>query len=421
MLDAKTAYLNINKKTISLIVNKLSVQMKPAIVVVAYNRANALSRLLDSIKAAKYDSEVELVISLEGGATEEVQIVAQKFECQSINKRIINNEVRLGLRNHIIKCGDLVDEYGSVIVLEDDLLVDKYFYHYASRALHYYDDSDKVAGVALYSYEHNDYAGMPFRPMINGCSTYMMQVVCSWGQCWTKKQWHEFKKWYSGKIAKDVDVVEDLPLSIKLWPESSWKKYYSAYIVLMGKYFIYPYQSYSTNCSDPGGTHIKNGTFIHQVSMGSQNRNVPDFRFVDDGDNEVLYDSFMSPVGEFVYRTLGFKRNEVLVDLFGIKSETLVKTYSYVLSPFKVDQCIAGYPLHFKPIENNFAYPVKDLSDAKLYLMESKNYKPRRYFCGVDCMSYYAGFNLKSLNRIYEFLRLLPVLFLHRLKQIINK
>jgi hypothetical protein len=76
-----------------------------------------------------------------------------------------------------------------VVVLEDDLVVDRYYYLYASCALQHYRCDDRVAGIALYAPEYNEYASLPFAPMANGYSTYPMQMPCSWGQCWTREQW----------------------------------------------------------------------------------------------------------------------------------------------------------------------------------------------------------------------------------------
>ena len=97
----------------------MSDRMQPVIVIPAFNRARALSRLLESVGCAEYPDVVNLIISLEGGASEEVKSVAYEFKAHGLKVRVVEHEERLGLRNHIIECGDYSDEFGSVVVFED--------------------------------------------------------------------------------------------------------------------------------------------------------------------------------------------------------------------------------------------------------------------------------------------------------------
>ena len=97
---------------------------------------------------------------------------------------VITREKNLGIREHLLWCGDQTEKYGSVILLEDDLIVDPQFYFYALAAMEMYGQSSKIAGIALYAPAFNEYARLPFMPMLSGYSCYFMKVVCSWGQLW---------------------------------------------------------------------------------------------------------------------------------------------------------------------------------------------------------------------------------------------
>jgi len=125
---------------------------RPAIVVPAFARAAALDRLLASLARAHYpDGGVHLVISLDGGATPDVVACARAFEFPAGTAEVVEREHRLGLREHILWCGDQTERFGSVIVLEDDLLVDPWFYVYAQHALAEYDGEEAIAGIALFA------------------------------------------------------------------------------------------------------------------------------------------------------------------------------------------------------------------------------------------------------------------------------
>ena len=106
--------------------------MKPAIVVVAYNRDKALKRLLNSLESADYSgfSDITLVISIDKSDSTEVIETAEAFSWEQGEKRVITHPERLGLKKHILGLGDLTAEFGSIIMLEDDLFVSPLLYHY---------------------------------------------------------------------------------------------------------------------------------------------------------------------------------------------------------------------------------------------------------------------------------------------------
>jgi hypothetical protein len=389
--------------------------IKPVIVIPAYNRAQSLARLLKSVDDADYPEVVKLFISLEGEASADVQRVAFEFSSPKMHIEVIERPERLGLRSHILACGDLALEFGAVIVLEDDLLVDRYFYHYAVAALRHYSDEASIAGLALYAPEYNEYAGLPFKPMGNGYSTYPMQVPCSWGQCWSASQWSRFRNWYANATSATVLDTVALPGAVKSWPESSWKKYFAAYLVQTNRYFIYPYQAYTTNCSDPGGTHIIHGSDIHQVSFASQLRPLSETFVCPLADPDVSYDAFMEPCGSAVYRQLGLNRNEVEIDSLGIKPIALLNKKTYALTCRPASNHIRQYPRSFRPIENNFSHPIKSAEQNVLSLVKSLHVVRRdAYRRSIEEYSYYAGINIGSLRLAWEIVQALPKLIYMR-------
>ena len=339
--------------------------MNIAIVVVGYKRNLSLKRLLDSIKNAIIDSKTDLIISLDGKFSDKVLKVAENFSSAKFNKILIKNKEKLGLRNHIISCGDIVNDYDGIIVLEDDLVVDKYFFIYSKTALKFYALKESVAGVGLYSYEYNEFANLPFNPINNGYDSYLMQVPCSWGQCWTKSQWQKFKDWYHSKNRKYLNQVEGIPEQVKEWPESSWKKYFHAYLIENDLYFVYPYVSLSTNCAD-AGTHIKTKSSRFQVCLPLQERQVNNFNFCPHDFIEVRYDAFFEPNGDFIYRSLNINSDLVSIDLYGIKPDNIILKKEFCLTIRKVDKYETSYPLIFKPIEFNLNFPSKEKLELNL-------------------------------------------------------
>ena len=112
-----------------------------ALVVVGYNRPKSMRRILDSLNRAQYDyTEIPLVISIDNSGDDSVRKEAESFQWKHGEKRLICHKERMGLRKHIISCGDLTEEYGAVMILEDDLYVSPDYYNYAVKALEKYGD-----------------------------------------------------------------------------------------------------------------------------------------------------------------------------------------------------------------------------------------------------------------------------------------
>ena len=290
--------------------------MVPAIVIAAYSRPNALARLLWFLQNAKYDynNNIPLIISLDGNAHSDVIKLAQCFEWKYGTKRIIQHKEQLGLRNHILTCGDLTEEYGAIILLEDDLIVSPYFYDYATNALQYYKSDHNVAGISLYSYRNNEFAdNAPFIPITNGYDTYFMQVPSSWGQLWTREQWSSFRLCYP-----NIQLNDDskLPGAVMSWPETSWKKYFFKYMVDNNKYFIYPYVSYTSNWGD-AGTHFAELNAFARVPICCCKKVL--YKFPSITDTNVIYDAFMEISPDFFTRNGALVDSDFIVDLYGTK------------------------------------------------------------------------------------------------------
>ncbi len=376
---------------------------KPAIVIVAYDRAESLQRLIDSLDRAHYrGDEVNVVISVDGGGNREVLSKARSSSIKGTQPEVIEHPNNLGLKDHILFCGSLAQKYGSVIVLEDDLVVDPWFYEYACRSLDFYASTKEIAGIALYSQRYNDHAELPFEPFGNGYSTFFMQVGCSWGQIWSAEQWQDFKTWYDQADGSTVSACLGLPDNVKRWSESSWKKYFNAYIVDSGKFIVYPYDSFTTNCSDSPGVHIKEVNNVFQVAMKSPYRAEDSLNFAPFQDKEVAYDAYMEPCGAFIYKNLKLAATEVEIDLHGHKPWSMLLKKQYALTLRVLDEPeLAEYPVSFRPIEMNFVYPVmmQDTVAIRLYRIrpdiEPREVSPSDYF---NLTRYYSDFDSRNMK-----------------------
>ncbi len=374
--------------------------MKPAIIVPAYKRENSLRRLLKSINNAVYPTKnIELIISLDGDYTSNVLDIAESFQFLHGSKKVIKRKNNIGLREHILWCGDQTEKYGSVIILEDDLIVSNQYYNYTKQALEFYSIDDNISGISLYGHKYNEYAYLPFDPNYNGYSGYFMQIASSWGQAWSQDMWFKFKQWYNkNDSAEAVNNINGLPDILKKWPESSWKKYFSAYLVKENKYFYYPYRSHTTNCSDKGGYHIKGGSDLYQVPISFEFCKKNIFSFQKYTSKSIRYDSFMEPNYDSFYKSIGFNEQELCVDMYGIKPLNLINQKKYIITSRKCKNSIKLFELKYKPIDNVSLGEVEiDSNNTKYVINLSKcsdliNLKQPYY----KLVKYYSYTNLES-------------------------
>lgn len=323
---------------------KTDTTLFPVIVVIAYNRPESLKRLLNSLAVAHLpeDTKVHLVVSIDGGGDAKTIEVAKKFSWSYGDKEVVVHTKNLGLREHVLRCGDISQEYGSVILLEDDLVVSPTFYSFSCKALSYYVADSRIAGISLYSQRLNETAQCVFEPVNNGFSIFMSRMPSSWGQAFTASQWRLFRDWLGNRNA--LSGSPEIPKNIRQWPESSsWKKYFCDYMVCSKRWFVYPYVSYTTNFGEVGRHHARKST-ITQVELAT---NSTSFIFPKVKD-AIKYDLYW----ELVSDGCG-KKSKVLWDVYGTKT---CLDADYVLSCKDLEDYrkIQGFALDLRPIQLNY-------------------------------------------------------------------
>ena len=333
----------------------------PAIIVIAYNRKRALMRLLDSINRAEYPSnDIQLVISVDKSDSDETIKAARGFSFNHGQVRIIEHEKNMGLKKHVLSCGDLTAEYGSVILLEDDLIVSPQFYCYTVSALDFVAADKRVAGVSLYNHRLNVHVRRPFEAMEDGYDNYYFQFASSWGQAFTEKQWEGFKKYladYGDREVADVSV----PKFVSSWSDKSWLKHYIRYMIDNDLYFIYPRVSLTTNFSEEGEHAVSTNDDLQVPLLYGKK----DWRLSSLDEATAIYDAFFENV----------RVSKDRLDLYGYKQITddIDKLISTKALPYKV---IESYGLHLRPHEMNVALKMPG-NDIFLYDVKTSSEPPK--------------------------------------------
>lgn len=100
--------------------------------------------------------------------------------------RIIERDENIGLAQSIITgVTEIVNRFGRIIVLEDDIVTSRYFLRYMNDALVHYQDVDKVMHISGYMFPI-DSNGLP--------ETFFYRSTSCWGWGTWKRSWCYFEK-----------------------------------------------------------------------------------------------------------------------------------------------------------------------------------------------------------------------------------
>ena len=111
------------------------------------------------------------------------QVTAQVTGFKSVN--VIPRNQNMGLANSIISgVTQLVNQYGKVIVFEDDLVSSPYTLQYFNDALACYKDTEQVMHISAYMFP---------LPGNNLPETFFFRAAFSWGWATTASAWKNFE------------------------------------------------------------------------------------------------------------------------------------------------------------------------------------------------------------------------------------
>ncbi len=151
------------------------------IVLFCYNRLDTLQQTVESLQQNYWAEESELFIFSDGAKKPEHEPVIAEVRTYlktitGFKKIVITESVKnKGLANSIIGGVDeILNKYGKVIVLEDDLVSSRNFLIYMNKALDYYKDNAKIFSITGFS--------IPIRGLSEN-SVYFTRRAnsCGWG------------------------------------------------------------------------------------------------------------------------------------------------------------------------------------------------------------------------------------------------
>lgn len=174
------------------------------IVLFVYNRAGCTLKTLEHLKQNVLADQSELFIYSDGPKADAGEIDLRKITevretirkekwCKEVH--IIESRVNLGLADSIILgVTEIVNRYGKVIVLEDDLLTSKHYLEYMNTGLNHYDCHQNVYQIVGYT--------APVKTKFKNKAYFMpMSSTLGWGT-WARA-WEYFEK-----LPSDYDILK---------------------------------------------------------------------------------------------------------------------------------------------------------------------------------------------------------------------
>lgn len=244
-----------------------------------YNRLWHTRQAIESLKANHLSAQSELFIFSDGPKNELDSVLVRELRCylKSISGfkkiEIIEKNENFGLAKSIISgVGEMVERFGRVIVLEDDLLLSPYFLQYMNEALDLYASEENVVSVHGYIY--------PVKNILP--DTFFLRGADCWGWATWERGWkifeedggRLFRELKNKKLNRRFDFNHGYPFLRMLENQikglnDSWAIRWYASAFLKEKLTLYPGRSLVKNIGfDNSG--------IHGTSMNLFNGNISD-------------------------------------------------------------------------------------------------------------------------------------------------
>lgn len=233
-----------------------------------YNRPEHTLKSLEALKRNLLSDQSELFFFSDGPRNEadsasvnEVRKIIRSVEgFKQIH--IVENDANKGLAANIIEgVTQVINKYGRVIVLEDDLITSSYFLTFMNEALERYENVSEIAHIQGYCY-----------PNLNVPDVFLTKWPGSWGWATWASSWCYFnsdgkallENILERKLTKTLDFNGKYPYTRMLKRQvdginNSWAIRWYASLLLMDKLSLNAGKSLVQNIGFDGtGTHSGN-------------------------------------------------------------------------------------------------------------------------------------------------------------------
>ena len=244
-----------------------------------YNRADHTQQAVESLLKNAEAKETDVFIFSDGPKNEKAAegVKANREYIRTISGfktvTIIEREKNWGLSNNLIEgITRICNEYGRVIVVEDDLILSPFFLRYMNDGLEKYEDDDRVASISAFL---NPVEG-------NIPETFFLRYFACWGWATWKRAWDLLNTDSRDLLKKirwkknDFNIGGTGPFygilyCDKVGLNDSWAVRFYASCFLAGKLHLFPGRTMAIQSGmDGSGTHCGAGETPYSNMVISQ-------------------------------------------------------------------------------------------------------------------------------------------------------
>lgn len=246
--------------------------VKAPVVMIGFNRPFLSERTMGNVAKCRDAKDRDAYLFIDGPRegrkddvekTEETRRVADNIRNTSLPRlKIVKREKNLGCRGNIIaSISEIVNKYGKVIIVEDDVLVSRTFLSYMDEALERYESDKRIWCINACQ---SPYLKLPKRLKTD---VYLSPRNMCWGWGVWADRWNavdfDMTDWpeYIKQPGNDLKVhLCGLGLEDGIWDQyktkSSWDTQCTYHMIKHGLYAIEPRMTLTKNCgSGIDGTH----------------------------------------------------------------------------------------------------------------------------------------------------------------------
>ncbi len=242
-----------------------------------YNRLWHTQQTVEALQKNKLADASELFVFSDGPKSEadkqKVQSVRDYLKTTTgfLKVTVFEKDKNLGLAQSIITgVTDIVNTYGRIIVLEDDMVTSPYFLQFMNKALEFYNEEEKV--ISIHGYVYPVKSRLP--------ETFFLKGADCWGWATWKRGWDLFEidgqkllnELRARKLTQRFDFdgtyeyTKMLENQVK-GKNNSWAIRWYASALVKDKLTLYPGNSMICNIGiDASGTHC-NASDIYDTKV----------------------------------------------------------------------------------------------------------------------------------------------------------
>lgn len=262
------------------------------IVLFVYNRLDHTKQTIEALQNNELATQSDLIIFSDAAKhvkdIKKVELLRSYIDTIDGFKNIkfVKRENNFGLAKSIIEgVTEVLDEYGIIVVLEDDLLTSSNFLSYMNQSLIFYENNQSIFAISGYT------SKLPSLVKLKD-DVYLSYRPSSWGWATWQDQWEnidwdiiDFDEFIKNK--KEVKKFNrggiDMTRMLKhcmLGKNHSWAIRWSYAMYKQGKYCIYPKVSKVQNIGFGVDATNCSGINIYQTDLDSSSK--CEFNFIDE-------------------------------------------------------------------------------------------------------------------------------------------